>query len=61
MGKLGRWATIAAVIGALAILIVVLYLLLEPLHHDNDDSAGAALIVGYTALVNAAPSHGSLS
>jgi len=47
-----RWVAIAALVGVLALLTVVLYLILEPLHRD-DAGAGAALIGGYSALPKA--------
>lgn len=52
-----RWATVAAIVGVLALLAVVLYLLLEPLHRD-DDGAAAASIVGHLALPDDAPAPG---
>lgn len=61
MGKLNRWITIATVLGALALLAVVLYLLLEPLHRDADNGAGIASRVGSVASPNAAPSRRPIS
>lgn len=52
-----RWVTVAAIVGVLALLAVVLYLLLEPLHRD-DNGAAAAASVGYLALPGAAPARG---
>jgi len=50
MGKIGRGATIAVVIGVLALLAIVLYLILEPLHRDDDAGTGAVPLVGYAVL-----------
>lgn len=49
MGQIRRWLTLAAVLGLLAILAVVLYLILEPLHRDDGDGARATSQVGDTA------------
>ena len=50
MGRIRRLITIAAVIGVLVVLAIVLYLVLEPLHRDDEDGASAALHVADTVL-----------
>ena len=58
MGHFRRGITIAAVIGVLLLLAVVLYLILEPLHRDDDDGARVVRHVGYTLLTTAVSARG---
>lgn len=46
MGTVGRWLTIIAVVGTLALLAIVLYLLLEPHHRDDPDDARCVICQG---------------
>lgn len=56
MGRSGRWIALAAVLGVLVFLIILLYLILEPLHRDDDDAMAA---VGITASASSGTTSGS--
>jgi hypothetical protein len=54
MGRVGRWIAVIAVLGVLTLLAIVLYLLLEPFHRDDEDGARAAPVAIITAIAGEA-------